>query len=90
MADEEPRVEPAPGVLFDAEMRIQEAIRAYDKENGNDNALLIGWVVVAEWITADGEPNLTAFAQEGMPYWRIDALLEAAPNEIIYDDDDFD
>lgn len=90
MSDEEPQVEPAPGVLWDAEMRLEEAIRAYEKETEGENALLTGWVVVAEWIDADGDPNLTAFAREGMPYWRIDALLEAGPNEIVYGEEDYD
>lgn len=92
MPDEEPRVEPAPGALFDVEKRIEEAIRAYDREcNPEDyNALLIGWVVVAEWIDADGEPNLSAFAREGMPSWRINGLLEAGPSTIAYDEEDED
>jgi hypothetical protein len=87
MDDEEPLSEPAPGVLYDAEKKIEDALLAYEKESGGDGALLTGWVVVAEWINTDGEPELTAYAREGMPYWRIDALLEAAPNEIIYDED---
>lgn len=82
-------VEPAPGVLFDAEMRLEEAIRGYDADAGDGNAILTGWVVVAEWIDGDGDPNLTAFAREGMPSWRINGLLEAAPFEIVYDDEDF-
>lgn len=90
MSEEEPQVEPAPGILWDAERRLEESIIAYDHEEASGNALLTGWVVVAEWIDADGAPNLTAFAREGMPYWRIDALLEAAPNEIIYGDEDED
>ena len=90
MAEEEPRVEAAPGLTYDAEMRLEEAIRAYEAETNGENALLTGWVIVAEWIDKDGNPNLTAFAREGMPYWRIDALLEAGPAEIVYDEDDFD
>ena len=90
MSDEEPRVEPAPGVLFDAEMRLEEAIREYEAETDSGNVLLTGWVVVAEWIDENGDPNLSAFAREGMPYWRIDALLEAGPSEMIYDIEDYD
>jgi len=90
MSDEEPRVEPAPGILFDAEMRLEEAIRAYETETESGNVLLTGWVVVAEWIDENGHPSLSAFAREGMPYWRIDALLEAGPAEMIYDEEDFD
>lgn len=92
MPDEEPRVEPAPGTLFDVEKRLEEAIRLYDQEcNPEDsNALLTGWVVVAEWINADGEPNLSAFAREGMPHWRINGLLDSAPSTVIYDEEDED
>lgn len=88
MSDEEPRVEAAPGILYDAETQIENSIRAYEQEIGGDGALLTGWVVVAEWIDADGNPALSAFAREGMPYWRIDALLDAAPETMIYDEED--
>lgn len=91
MADEVPEdLEQVAGSLFDAEQRIEHAIRAYDDEIDGDNALLMGWVIVAEWIDANGDPNLTAFAREGMPYWRINALIDAAPAEILYDEEDFD
>lgn len=81
--------EPAPGALFDVEQKIEEAIKAYDHAEGSGNALLLGWVVVAEWVDEDGDPNLTAFARERMPYWRINALLEAGRDEILYDEDEF-
>lgn len=74
--------------VFDAETAVENAIRAYDREVDGSGALLTGWVVIAEWIDDQGDPDLTAFAREGMPYWRINALLEAAPMEIMYDDDD--
>lgn len=79
--------EPAPGALFDVEKQVEDAIRAYEKDSGGEGVLLTGWVIVAEWVNGDGEPELSAFAREGMPYWRIDALLEAAPNVIAYDED---
>lgn len=82
--------ESAAGQLFDVEQQIESAIKAYDKAEGGENALLMGWVVVAEWVDEDGDPNLTAFARERMPYWRINALLEAGHAEIIYDDWDWD
>lgn len=76
--------------VFDAETALEKAIRAYDKETDGSGALLTGWVIIAEWIDADGHPALTAFAREGMPYWRINALIDAAPMEIVYDDEDYD
>lgn len=90
MADDDQDTGTANGVLFDAETRIEMAIKAYDKETGGDGALLTGWVIVAEWIDENGDPSLTAFARERMPYWRIDALLDAASDEILYQDDTLD
>ena len=89
MDENEAGSEPASGVLYDAEKQIENAIIAYEKESGGDGVLLTGWVIVAEWVDGDGNPELSAFAREGMPYWRIDALLEAAPNVIVYDDEDY-
>jgi hypothetical protein len=85
----EPLDEPDSIDVFDAESALEQAIRAYDKQTDGTGALLTGWVVVAEWIDEHGDPNLTAFAREGMPYWRINALIDAAPMEIVYDDDDY-
>ena len=89
MEHDEPSSEPAPGVLYDVEKRVEDAILAYEKDSGGEGVLLVGWVVVAEWVNSDGHPELSAFAREGMPYWRIDALLEAAPNVIVYDEEDY-
>lgn len=86
MSDES--AEPAPGVLYDAETQIETAIKAYEKESGGDGALITGWVVVVEWIDENGDPALSSFARENMPYWRIDALLDAGPEAMMYDDDD--
>jgi len=74
--------------VFDVESALEQAIKAYDRETDGRGALLTGWVVIAEWIDENGQPDLTAFAREGMPYWRINALTEAAPMEIVYEDDD--
>lgn len=88
MSDDEQCTEPAAGILYDAETQIENAIRAYEHESGGDGALITGWVVVVEWIDANGDPALSAFARENMPYWRIDSLLDAAPEAMMYDDDD--
>jgi hypothetical protein len=85
---DEPDVDRDSESLFDVEQKIEQAIKAYDAEAGGGNALLMGWVVVAEWVDDDGDPNLTAFARERMPYWRIDALLQAGKDEILYQDED--
>lgn len=90
MPDEDPHVEPAAGAMYDAETNIEAAIQAYEAESGGDGILLTGWVVVAEWVDENGDATLSAFARERMPYWRIDALLDAAPDAILYEDDDLD
>ena len=51
-------------------------------------ALITGWIVVAEVMSVEGVPSLAAFASEGMPYWKINGMLEAAPFEIEYADED--
>ena len=88
MSDDEHASESASGILYDAETQIEAAIKAYEKESGGDGALITGWVVVVEWIGENGDPALSAFARENMPYWRIDSLLDAAPEAMLYDDDD--
>lgn len=88
MSDDEQRTEAAPGALYDAETQIENAIRAYETHSGGDGVLLTGWVVVAEWVDDNGDAMLSAFARERMPYWRIDALLDAAPEAMLYDDED--
>jgi len=80
----DPPIEPAPGAVYDAEKMIEDAIRAYDADTDSGNALLLGWVVVAEWIDENGDPAISAFAREGMPYWRIDGLMSAAPETLAY------
>lgn len=87
MASEDGPSEPAPGVLYDAEQRIELAIRALEDEAGGEGVLITGWVVVAEWVDGDGSPTLSAYAREGMPYWRINSLVDCAPLEMIYDDE---
>lgn len=88
--DPEPLIEPAPGLMYDAERTLEQAIIAYDREADGQNAILTGWVLIAEWIDEDGEPSMSAYAREGMPYWRIDGLLSAAPDQFMYVDYDDD
>ena len=90
MGDETPNIDTQPPDLYDTETLIEKAIKAYDKDTGGDGALLTGWIVLAEWVDANGDPNLTAFARERMPYWRIKAILEEGPYLIVYDTDDDD
>jgi hypothetical protein len=88
MNPDEPIVEPAAGELWDAENVLEKAIIAFDKKAYAGNAILTGWVMIAEWIDENGDPALSAFAREGMPYWRIDGLLASAPEQLMYVDPD--
>lgn len=81
--------EPMSGALYDQEMAIESAIINYEQAASESPAsLLVGWVVIAEWVNADGEPELSAFAREGLPHWRISGLLDAAPEAMCYADED--
>lgn len=88
--DPDALVVPAPGLHYDAERMLEQAIIAHDRQIDGGNAILTGWVLIGEWIDADGQPAMSAYAREGMPYWRIDGLLSAAPDQfgyVDYDDD---
>lgn len=74
--------------MYDSEKTLEQAIIAYDRQADGENAILTGWVVIAEWVNEDGEPAMSAYAREGMPYWRIDGLLSAAPDQFAYVDYD--
>ena len=68
--------------------RVDAAILAHLKAEYENAALLAGWVVVAEFITTEGDPDITAFAADGLPYWRVNGLLDAAPYEMGYVEED--
>jgi hypothetical protein len=74
------------------ESRIDDAVMAYLRETYEAPAILTGWVVVAEFVDIDGTPDLAAFASTGMPYWKINGMIEAAPHEMeyAYEDEDED
>ena len=45
------------------EQAIHEAIEASAEQNEKlDGALLVGWVVIAEWVSADGTRSLVRMA----------------------------
>lgn len=75
---------------LEGESLIEEAILRYLREVYEDPAIITGWVIVAEFVDSKGNPDLHAFACTGMPYWKINGMLEAAPNEIAYSDEDDD
>lgn len=67
---------------------VDAAILTYLRATYEGAALLAGWVVVAEFVNTDGDPDITAFASDGMPYWRVNGLLDAAPYELGYVEED--
>jgi hypothetical protein len=68
----------------DAEGELENAITGFERETGSGAALLTGWVVVAEFMDPDGTPRLETWAAEGMPYWRINGMINAASDEVFY------
>jgi len=79
------RVSTLGGVSIDeAERNLERAIMEYERAAEGEGAIITGWVVVAEFIDHDGHPHLAAYAAHGMPFWRIDGLIEAAPSAMLY------
>lgn len=70
------------------EDQIDQAIMAHLLDTYENPAILTGWVIVAEFMSTDGTPDLAAFASTGMPYWKINGMIEAAPHEMEYDYED--
>ena len=87
-------LEPATGAdmsKLEGESLIEEATLRYLREVYEEPpAIITGWVIVAEFVDSQGTPDLHAFAMTGMPYWKINGMLEAAPHEIAYSDEDDD
>lgn len=75
-----------------AQDALESAILRQLQDEYEDAAIVTGWVVVAEFMTTGGTPDIHAFAAEHMPYWKINGMLDAAPHEMAYvfDDEDED
>ena len=69
-----------------AERNLEQALVEYERAVDGEGTLLTGWVIVAEFLTREGTPHLAAYASKGLPYWRIDGMIEAAHNTILYVD----
>ena len=67
---------------------VNAAILEYLKETYENPAIVTGWVVVAEFVDTEGTQDLAAFAANNMPYWKINGMLEAAPYEMNYMDEE--
>lgn len=70
--------------LEEAERNLENAIADYERVSNGIGKILTAWVIAAEFIDEDGHPYLAAYAAKGMPFWRIDGLIEAAPQAILY------
>lgn len=75
-----------------AEQLLEQAILNYARVTEDDHGMLTGWVVVAESVDGDGVPKLSAFASQGLPWWRINGMIDAAPTQIGYmsEDEEYD
>ena len=67
-----------------AERNLEQALVEYERAVNGEGTLLTGWVIVAEFLTREGTPHLAAYASRGLPYWRIDGMIEAAHSTILY------
>lgn len=72
----------------DLESALESAMSNYDHSLDGEGSILTGWVIVAEFMDPDGIPRLETWAAEGLPYWRINGMVQAAADEIIYLIDD--
>ncbi len=76
--------------LEDAEANLERAILEYAQAAEGGASLLTGWVVIGEFMDADGVPELLAYAARSLPYWRIDGMIDAASDVIVYETEDED
>lgn len=54
---------------------LAEAIAASGPSVDAEGAMCTGWVVIAEWVGADGQYWMTHMADEQSPSWRTKGLL---------------
>ena len=75
-----------------AEQLLEQAILNYARVSGEDHGMLTGWIVVAESVNEEGVPTLNAYASQGLPWWRINGMIDAAPEQIEYlsEDEEYD
>ena len=76
--------------LEEAEANLERAILDYAQTAEERTALLTGWVIIGEFMDADGTPELLAYAARSLPYWRIDGMIDAASDAIAYETEDED
>jgi len=64
--------------------RLENAIVELERAGNAEGSIVTGWVVVAEFLDHQGSPHLACYASRGMPWWRVNGILEAAPSAIEY------
>lgn len=69
-----------------AARNLEQALVEYERAFEGEGSLLTGWVVIAEFLTREGTPHLSSYAARGLPYWRIDGMIDAARDAIGYVD----
>jgi hypothetical protein len=68
----------------DAEEALEQAIIRYEHAMAETPALLTGWVLIGEFMDANGVPHLSTYAANTLPYWRVNGMIQAASDEIVY------
>lgn len=91
MEDLEP-LEAPPSAMdgLEGEALVEAVILRYLREIYENPAIVTGWVIVAEFVDQSGTLALHSSAAYGMPYWKINGMIDAAPREMDYADDDDD
>jgi hypothetical protein len=59
----------------EAQSNIHSAIQ---DESPFEGAQLIGWTIVAEWRTSDGEKKLARLSHEDASHWQVSGYLHEA------------
>lgn len=73
-----------------SEAALEAALVALERANEGNGMLLTGWIVIAEFVDENSTPILSGYARTGMPYWRIDGLVDNAVEALCYVDEDAD
>ena len=69
---------------MDGEDEFEEAMLKFLRANYEDISMLTGWVLVAEIMESNGDPNLLGVAAEYMPYWKINGLFDSGREVMEY------
>lgn len=65
------------------QVTLEDAVQRHIVPEGG---MLTRWVVIAEWMDADGHKDLIAENATDMEQWDVDGLLQYALNNVDWED----